>query len=729
MMRYGKTRITGHVQRALPALGGEAHGKNDPEHGFHEAAYIGDIFSSIARHRRLFFTILLGFIALVTAATLIVPKTYTATTRLFVGGNSGSGSGNNQGSGTMLPILNALAIATSAQSTETYAALLQQEGVAARVSGDLGLNVSPGALLGRIHVKPIVNTSILELSASWRRRDEAAQIANDFATVFVERQREFVRSQATTALDFLKAEMPAAERRKTDTATALAKYQSKHAILDINVQTQSVLARKADIDTKTDAVKLDQREARALLASVQGQLATLPPTVDNNRTAQVNPALTQLRSELADVDVQLAAARKRYTEKHPAVIALAEQRQALNRQIAALPASVESGVTVAPNPIVQALQGQAAGYQARIAGDEAQLRELGQQKAAYAPIIASIPAQTNAIASLQQQAKLASDVYAALQQKYNDALVAQTTAVSNVTVVQPASAEAASVSPNLLVNLAVAVVLGLVLATTLIVLVEAFERRLRDEGDIERILGLSVISQVPELEHHRRRELPWIRSMTLEALLHLCTALHLGSEDGIRTLAITSPSKGDGKSTIAFHLASVLAGVQPKVLLIDADMRRPTLHQRIGESNEIGLGDVLRGTHTLVDSVHHVSSGLDALTSGSLSETPFSLLQSSRFDELLTAARDTYNTVIVDCTVLVPITDALIVSTKVDATALVISANGTDERAARYAVERMDTLGIRNVVGVVLNRTQTHWSDYSDYFTPPVAGALPEGQV
>ncbi|TAM74942.1 polysaccharide biosynthesis tyrosine autokinase [bacterium] len=728
-MRYDTTRIAGHAARALPSTGDASSGHNDHEHGFQEAAYLGELFSSIARNRRLFLVVFLGFVALVTAATLVMPKSYTATVRLFVGGNSGPSAGNNRDSGTMLPILNALAVATSAQSTETYAALLQQEGVAARVSDDLGLNVSPGALLGHVHVKPVVNTSILEVSASWRRRDAAAQIANDFATVFIERQREFVRSQATAALDFLKAEMPAAERRKADAAASLATYQSKHAILDINTQTQSILARKADLETKTDAVKLDQREARALLASVQGQLAALPATVDNSRTAQVNPALTQLRSELADVDVQLAAARKRYTDKHPAVIALAEQRQALNRQIAALPASLESGVTVVPNPIVQALQGQAAGYQARIAGDDAELRELGQQRSAYAPIIASLPAQTNAIASLQQQAKLASDVYAALQQKYNDALVAQTTAVSNVTVVQAATAEAASVSPNLLVNLAVAVLLGLVLATTFIVLVEAFERRLRDESDIERILGLSVIAQVPELEHHRQRELPWIRSMTLEALLHLCTALHLGAEKGIRTLAITSPSKGDGKSTIAFHLASVLANVQPKVLLIDADMRRPTLHQRIGESNEIGLSDVLRGTHVLVDSVHHVSSGLDALTSGSLSETPFSLLQSSHFESLLTAARETYNTVIVDCTVLVPITDALIVSTKVDATALVISANGTDERAARYAVERMDALGIRNVVGVVLNRTQTQWSDYSDYFTPPVAGALPTGQT
>ncbi|TAM62514.1 polysaccharide biosynthesis tyrosine autokinase [bacterium] len=730
MMKNDTSRIsgTGRSARALPA-GTPPSGHKEREHGFQEAAYVGELFAAIARHRRLFFLVFLGFVALATVATLLVPKTYTATVRLFVGGNEASGSNTNanQDNGTMLPILNALAVATSAQSTETYAALLQQADVAGRVAGDLGLNITPDRLLTRIHVKPIVNTSILELSASWRTADAAAKIANDFATVFVARQREFVQSQATTALNFLKAEMPAAERRKADTATALAAYQAKHSIIDVTAQTQSLLTHRTDLQTKADTIKLDQREARALLGSVQSQIATLPASVDNSTTAQVNPALTQLRSELADVNVQLAAARRRYTDKHPEVIALTEQRQALERQIAALPASVQSGVTVAPNPIVQTLQGQAAGYQARIAGDDAQLREVARQLAALVPVIAGLPAQSNAIANLQQQAKMAADVVAALEQKYNDALVAQTTAVSNVTVVQAATPEGAMLTPNLLINVAVAALLGLIIASTLVVLAEALERRLRDETDIERILGLSVLTQIPELEPRRQRELPWIRSMTLEALLHLCTALRLGGESSIRTLAVTSPSKGDGKSTIAFHLASVLANVQPKVLLIDADMRCPTLHRRIGESNDVGLADVLRGTRTLADSIHHISNGLDALTSGSLAETPFSLLRSSRFDELLESAREGYNTIIVDCTALVPVTDALIVGSKVDATALVISANGTDERAARYAVERLSALGIHNVVGVILNRARTAHSDYSDYFSPPPAGALPEG--
>jgi len=696
--------------------------------GFHETAYVSELWSSIVRHRLLFIAIVIAFVALVGTATVLTPKTYTATAKLFVGGGAGSSSNSEGGkNSTLLPILNALVLANTAQSTETYAALLQQEDVAARVAADLGLAISPTALLSRVHVKPIVDTTILELSVSWRTPQIAAQIANDFSTVFVNRNRDFVRSQATAVLNYLTAEMPQAERRKTETAAALAAYQSQHGILDVNTQTLAVLARTGAVEAKTDAVQLDQREAQALLASIEEQMALVPSTIDASKVAQINPALTQLRSQLADVDVQLAAARKRYTDQHPEVVTLIQKRQALLKQIAALPVSIENGVTTGPNPIYQALQQQAAVYRARIDGDQAQLAELARQREAYAPMVASLPAQTNRIATLEQRAKLAADVFGALQQKYNDALVAQTTAISNVTVVQSAAADATSVSPNLRLNLIVAVVLGLVLATTVVVLVELLERRLRDEGDIERVLGLPVIAEIPEFESHGRRALPWIRSMTLESLLHLCTALHLGSEGGLVTLAITSPSKGDGKSTIAFHLASVLANVQPKILLIDADMRRPTLHHRIGYPNDVGLCDVLCGTHAFEDAVRQVSSGFDAITSGSFLGSPFNLLRSSRFDDLLAQAAASYSTVIVDCTALVPITDGLIVSSKVDATVLVISANGTDERAARYAVDRLNALGITNVLGVVLNRTQTQWSHYSDDFVAPVSNALQKG--
>jgi len=712
----------GHA--ALPS--GNGRTARPPHDGLQEAAYLGEFWNAIVRRWKLFVAVVVGFVAVVGIVTLLVPKTYTTTAQLLVGGSPSPANGNQN---TSLPVLNALLLAGGDQTTETYATLLQQEGLAAQVIKDLSLNITPTALLDRVHVKPVVNTMILDLAVGWKDPKAAAQITNDFASVFVARERDLVRSQAAAALTFLKAEFPTAEKRKNEAEAALASYQSKHAIVDINTQTQNILARKGAVDSKIDAAQLDQREATALLASVNQQLGGTPATIDNSRSDAANPALMALQQQLADVNVKLAAARARYTSQHPEVIALTQQREALLRQIKQLPSSVNGGVVIGPNPVYQTLQQAAAQYRARIAGDAAQITELGAQGKGLAPIIAGLPAQTNEVASLQQRAKMASDVYTALQQKYNDALVAETSAISDVTVVQAAAADNAVVMPNLKLNLLIAIVLGLVLAATTVVIVGYFERRLRNREDVARVVGLPVVAEVPAFEKPGRHSLPWLRSMTMEAFLHLCTALRLGASGAPRTLAITSPTKGDGKSTIAYYLANVLSNVQPKVLLIDADLRRSTVHTKADIENGVGLGDMLRGTCTLQEAVRNISSGLDVITSGTFTDNPFTLLQSPRFDDLLAEARDLYSTVLVDCTALIPITDALVVSSKVDAVALVISANSTDERAAREAVVRLESLGIKNVVGVILNRTESQWSDYTDYFTPPPAGMLPKGAV
>ncbi|HVA38684.1 MAG TPA: Wzz/FepE/Etk N-terminal domain-containing protein, partial [Candidatus Dormibacteraeota bacterium] len=377
----------GHA--ALPS--GNGRTARPPHDGLQEAAYLGEFWNAIVRRWKLFVAVVVGFVAVVGIVTLLVPKTYTTTAQLLVGGSPNPANGNQN---TSLPVLNALLLAGGDQTTETYATLLQQEGLAAQVIKDLSLNISPTALLDQVHVKPVVNTMILDLAVGWKDPKAAAQITNDFASVFVARERDLVRSQAAAALTFLKAEFPTAEKRKNEAEAALASYQSKHAIVDINTQTQNILARKGAVDSKIDAAQLDQREATALLASVNQQLGGTPATIDNSRSDAANPALMALQQQLADVNVKLAAARARYTSQHPEVIALTQQREALLRQIKQLPSSVNGGVVIGPNPVYQTLQQAAAQYRARIAGDAAQITELGAQGKGLAPIIAGLPAQT-----------------------------------------------------------------------------------------------------------------------------------------------------------------------------------------------------------------------------------------------------------------------------------------------------------------------------------------------
>ncbi len=678
------------------------------------------IWALVRKHWRMFLTVTAGFVAIVGIATLLTPKSYTTTVRLMTGRPASDATRAN--GDTALPILNALVLQNGEQSAETFAQLAQQRDLAAKVIATLNLRTTPQGLLSNLSVKPTVNTTLLNLSISWKTPEGSARIANAFADAFVDQEREFVRSEAVAALAYLSNEVPRAERRLRDTASALARFQSDHGYIDAQAHESDIVSRMSAIDQRIDQLGVDTSEAKSLLQSVQSQMAAMSSTVDNSKEVAENPISASLEQKLAEVQTQLAEAEQVYTPAHPTVISLKQQRQTLLAQIANLPSSVVSRTTLGPNPIYQSLQQQAANYQARIEGDAGDLKALQAEKKSYRPTVRALPDQVMQYATLSEEAKRAQNVYDALAQKYSDALIAKTTAISDIFVVQPASADTAIRRPSLIVNLAIALAVGLLLALGVIFILEVIEQR-SDRESFEGRLGLPVIGRIPAFNTPNRRMLPWVQSMTVESFLHLCITLRLKNKRPLKTLAVVSACRGDGKSTVAYHLAKAMATLEPRVLLIDADLRRPSLHEKTDCPNTVGLGDVLTGAMPVSEAVQHASPQLDVLTAGADVANPVSLLQ-SHLQEVLAKVQGDYTMVIVDAPPLGAVSDGLLIATQVDGAIFVVTSN-TDEKEARYAVSQLASLGIDNVLGMVVNKDTLRVNDYSDYFatsSQPLAG-------
>ena len=188
------------------------------------------------RRRRLFLMVFAGFFIAVALFTFLKPRQYTTQVKLIAGSaggfHSGSETDENE-AGTQLPVLNALMAASGVQSAETYAELIQQTPVAQEVASDLGLHVGAGLLLSRLTVRPVTNTSILGIAVAWSDPVTSAKIANQFATVFVEHERQLIAHQADSAITFLQQELPEAERRMRATQEALSAYQERTGIADL----------------------------------------------------------------------------------------------------------------------------------------------------------------------------------------------------------------------------------------------------------------------------------------------------------------------------------------------------------------------------------------------------------------------------------------------------------------------------------------------------------------
>ncbi len=691
-----------------------------------ELAYVGRFWDAIKLHRRVFLGVAIGFVLLTAVVSILTPKQYTAVVKLIVGGTPNQAVSSEKA--TQLPVLNALALQSADLSSDTFAELMQEGPVADQVIAKLDLKVSRDRLLHGISVKPVLNTAVLSLSAKWKNPEQAAAIANTFATVFLDRDRELVRSQAVAVQEQLRTSMADARDRMQEANNALSKYQAAKQITDVPTATQALMGRAAGLELKLDTTRQDAHQAAGQLTSARQQLAVLPATIAGQQASELNPTMLQLRQQLADAEVALATAQRKYTDRHPAVIALRQQRDQLRTEIGSLPASVASGVTMIPNPVYQQLQTQVDTLSAQVQGDAAQIKELRRQRAALDPSIKRLPVDMAKLSFLQQRATMAAGVYSTLQQKQSDAIVAADTAISDVAVIAPASAADVSVTPNTLANVAVSIPLGLALAALIVAILELVQQRVRSDADVRRAVGLPVIAHIPNIDTSDPKALPWLRSMSIEAFLHLCTSLRMRAGKNAQTIAITSPSRGDGKSSIAYNLAAAMANIRPRILIIDADMRYPTIHFHANCENERGLADVLDGSVQLDDAIVNLAPGLDVLTAGKPPEHPVSLLDSRAFDDLLETVRGRYNTVIVDTTAFVPVADAAIVASRVDATALVLSSSSTNEKVASALIARFQSLGIDNIVGVILNRTVPAIVDYSDYFATSARG-LPSGNA
>jgi capsular exopolysaccharide synthesis family protein len=684
-------------------------------------AQINGIWRTLQRRARPMLAIFAGFIALVLIFSLLVPKSYTTDIKVIAGNASAVPSSGSDNSNSQLPVLNALLAASGVQSAETYVELFQETPVAQQVAQNLGLHVSPHDLLSHVNVKPVTNTAIIDLAVTWSDPRTSALIANQFGSVVVDRQRQLVSSQAEQAISFLSKRLPAAQKTMHDAQTKLAAYEATHHIADITAQTQADITALATLDGKIQSTQADQQQARAQLSSIEGQLAHTPAVVSNGGTVSVNPVVQQLETQLSQVQVQLKTAQQQYTDQHPQVIALKQQEAQLQNEIAHQQATVVSNQNTTANPVYQQLQQQQAQYQAQAAADQAQLGVLSQQRTAMNPRLQSLPGEAAALADLQRNAQSAQDVYTALQQKFNNANIARDTALSDVTITQPAQAGGARVSPNIVLNLLLGVLLGAALAVIGAFIIDYLDGSVKDDREVEEELALPALAQIPLVRMRNGvAALPWVRTLTIESFLQLVTSIKYASDSKLETLVITSPSQGDGKSTISVNVALAMAELEPRVLLVDADLRRASIHTKLHMKNERGISDVLVGRARLTEVVQKTKyPGLDILTSGTPTPNPIKLLESQRMDDLLREASEHYRCVIVDTAALSVNLDAAVVSRKADGTVVVLSAGQTDLREAKGALRRLQQVGVKNILGFVLNRVVPKRSDYGAYELGP----------
>ena len=206
------------------------------------------------------------------------------------------------------------------------------------------------------------------------------------------------------------------------------------------------------------------------------------------------------------------------------------------------------------------------------------------------------------------------------------------------------------------------------------------------------------------------------KSIAAESYRTLRTNIKYSSFDKeYRCIAVTSSVMGEGKSTTVGNLAYALAQAGNSVLLVDCDLRKPSMHKHFKISNNAGLTDVLVGNCKIEEAVYKCEDNLHVLTSGKNTPNPSEMLGSKSMEVFLNAAKNHYDYVIVDTPPVIAVTDAQILSTKVDGTILVVHAGKTKKQVVMTAVDLLKKVGA-NIIGTVLNSVEMKGSNYYYYY-------------
>lgn len=325
------------------------------------------------------------------------------------------------------------------------------------------------------------------------------------------------------------------------------------------------------------------------------------------------------------------------------------------------------------------------------------------------------------------------------RQTYSQLLAFSSGSASNLlTAVDPAVAPIEPSSPRVLLNTLLAAALGLLVALGLAFLMDHLDDTVKSPDDVSELAGaptLGVISQMRlDKKAGDRQRLASIvapRSPVAEAFRALRTNLEFASVDEpLRSLLVTSAIPGEGKSTISANIAVAFAQAGRRVILLDADMRRPSIHRLFELPNAYGLTTLLRAEETAISSVAHRTEepNLRVITTGPLPPNPAELLGSQRMREVLDRLSAEAEMIIVDSPPLHAVTDAAVLASALGGTLLVIHAGRTRRAAVRQAKEALDRVSA-HVVGVVLNRLTErstagyYYRYYGDYYGTPSAAA------
>jgi len=554
-----------------------------------------------------------------------------------------------------------------------------------------------GALTSMVSVEGSKKSQLIKVTVQSQDAKLAATIANTIADVYIDSDIEARFKLTQKATDWMNSHLTDLKAKLETSERALQNYREQHNLIDTKELSLSGAAGQLEVMLKS---LVEARMARAQAKSNLDQVARAKGNELSMPVIQRNPLVANLMGTVSDQERKVSELANRYGSLHPKLIqAQGELKQA------------KRNLQIQVNDVVNGLERE---YEVARANEAALAGAVAESKQG----IQGTNRKEFELTTLEREVKSNRDLYDMFMGRLKETSTASDLQSAVARVVDPAIVTDIPVKPKKRMVVTLAFVLSLMLGIAVAFMLEHLDNTVRSAEEAERKLGLPLLGAIPLVDlpagqvaglHYR--DAP--KSLFAEAIKTIRTGILLsGIDHPKKTLVVTSSVPSEGKSTVAIDLA--LAHAQTKrVLLIDADMRRPSVAKVLGLDNtHPGLSMLVLGMVKLAECVYKIEgSTLDVLTAGSIPPNPLELLLSEKFKELLAELGEAYDIIIIDSPPVQLVSDAVILSSMATGVVFVLKADDTPFQLARRAIQTLQRGGA-SLFGVVLNRANFKNEEY-----------------
>ncbi|MCS1411535.1 MAG: Tyrosine-protein kinase YwqD [Verrucomicrobia subdivision 3 bacterium] len=561
-----------------------------------------------------------------------------------------------------------------------------------------------GAVLEDISIVPIRLSRLVDIRVQHPSSKQAAKIANTLAELFLADNLDQRKEKAWESFLWLQNEVEALEREVQNADLEVHRYRVRHAMVSLE-ENQNIIAqalRQAQQDH--DAAKKFANDMSRLALKVNEaerdgvDVETIPYVADSK-------LISQLRAQLAIDQAELARLLKRYKDKFPAIIGL---RQKIQNQKDSIKTEAQKVIATLKQRLAISREQESAALE-NLRMVEAEQHQLSEKKVEYDVLV--------------RKAKRSKFFYELVLGEAKEMNLSSKESMQNMRIVDRATAPFKPFKPNRVLTLILSVIGGIGVGIGLAFFVNFLDDSIKSQDDVEIYLRLNLLGYVPNIRMKSviERDLQahlHPQSTSSEGFRTIRASVSLAHpEDSLRVTAITSTIPSEGKTLTACNYAIVTAQTGLKTLLLDTDLRRPSIHNAFQLPSPVGLTQYLFGRVASIDEITHSTElpSLDIICSGTVPTSPSELVGSEEMKSFIAEVRKKYDRIILDCPPVSAVSDPLVIASLCDSAIMVIKFNKIRRDHARRSVQRVQDAGVK-IIGAIINDIDFEGRDSYYYY-------------